>query len=365
MSSTRTNRGRSGRGRINGTRVAALATVLAAAAVAGCSSSGHASGVTSTSAGGKKTYHLTALTTTTFGELPLNIAVDDIAPKYGLTVTLQNVNGGGTISTEFEGGTGNLALTDAGAAIRLQQQKAIPGGVTIFGTNIADLDYAIAAKSNAPYSSLAQLKGKTIAITSPGALSQYAVAWSVQKIANLQPTDVKMVPLGPAQTILQSLQHGAVDAGTLYDPALSAGLADKSVKIVQDLRQYPFATGVFVARVNDLKADPTPYKIFLQSYEQAIAQLNASPSYALKEAEKYYGTGATTATLKSELATSEKDYWRTTSFPESLFNSTKNLLIESGDFKTAGFPTYQQMTQDATLAQPSPSSAAASSSAAS
>jgi NitT/TauT family transport system substrate-binding protein len=338
--------------------------VLATLAAAGCSSSG-SSGSAASAAGGKKTYHLNALTTTTFGELPLNIAVDDIAPKYGLTVTLQNVNGGGTISTEFQGGTGDLALTDAGAAIRLAQKKAVAGGITIFGTNIADLDYAIAAKSSAPYTSLADLKGKTIAITSPGALSQYAVAWSVQKLANLAPTDVKMVPLGPAQTILQSLQHGAVDAGTLYDPALSAGLADHSVKIVQDLRQYPFATGVFVARVNALKADPTPYRIFLQSYEQAIAQLNASPAYALKEAEKYYGQGATTATLKSELATSEKDYWRTTAFPESLFNSTKQLLIESGDFQAAGFPTYQEMTQDASLAQPVAGSDTASSSAAS
>jgi NitT/TauT family transport system substrate-binding protein len=363
MSSAGTNPGRSGRSRINGRRVAALAAVLATVAAAGCSSSGNSSAASS--AGGKKTYHLVALTTTTFGSLPLNIAVDDIAPKYGLTVTLQNVNGGGTISTEFQGGTGNLALTDAGAAVRLEQKNAVPGGVTIFGTNIADLDYAIVAKAGAPYNSLASLKGKTIAITSPGALSQYAVAWSVQKLANLSPTDVKMVPLGPAETILQGIQHGAVDAGTLYDPALSAGLADHSVKIVQDLRQYPFATGVFVARVNDLKADPTPYKIFLQSYEQAIAQLDASPSYALKEAEKYYGQGATTATLKSELAISEKYYWTTISFPESLFNSTKQLLIQSGDFKSQGFPTYQQMTQDANLAQPAAGSATASSSAAS
>jgi ABC-type nitrate/sulfonate/bicarbonate transport system substrate-binding protein len=365
MPSAGKNRGARGRGRINGKQLAAVAAVLATVAAAGCSSSGKGGGSVASTSGGKKTYHLTALTTTTFGELPLNIAVDDIAPKYGLTVTLQNVNGGGTISTEFQGGTGNLALTDAGAAIRLEQKNAVTGGVTIFGTNIANLDYAIAAKSSAPYSSLAALKGKTIAITSPGALSQYAVAWAVQKIAGLSTTDVKTVPLGPAQTILQSLQHGAVDAGTLYDPALSAGLADKSIKIVQDLRQYPFATGVFVARQNDLKADPTPYKLFLQSYNQAIAKLDASPSYALQEAEKYYGTGATTATLKAELATSEKYYWRTSTFPESLFNSTKQLLIESGDFKSAGFPTYQQITQNASLAQPAASSDTPSASASS
>jgi ABC-type nitrate/sulfonate/bicarbonate transport system substrate-binding protein len=111
-------------------------------------------------------FELTVLESTPgFFDLPLRNAIADFAPKLNLNVKLITVTGGGGLATEFEGGTGDIAMVAADTPLRLVQANAVPGGVTIVGTNMTNMLYALVAKQGSPYHALADLKGTNVGIT--------------------------------------------------------------------------------------------------------------------------------------------------------------------------------------------------------
>src|SRR5271163_3262971 len=103
----------------------------------------------------EQSYDITILESTPgFFDLPLRNAIADFAPKLNLNAKIITVTGGGGLATEFEGGTGTIAMVGADTPLRLAQADAVPGGVTIIGTNMTNMLYALVAKQGSPYHSL-------------------------------------------------------------------------------------------------------------------------------------------------------------------------------------------------------------------
>jgi ABC-type nitrate/sulfonate/bicarbonate transport system substrate-binding protein len=292
-----------------------------------------------------KTYTLTVLESTPgFFDLPLRNAMADFASKYHLKLSLVTVTGGGGLATEFEGGTGSIAMVGADTPLRLAQADAIPGGVTIIGTNMTNMLYGLVAKKGSPYHTLNDLKGKNVAITGAGAASEVVLKWALLTKAHMKLSDVHLVPLGPPETILQGVRRGSVAAGTIFSPALDEGLSSGDVQMVFDFRKYPYAQNVFMVRTKQLKADPAPFKLFMQAYKAAVSKMYADPAYTLKTALKYWGQGTSEKIVKSELAFYMKYEWKGTDFPRSLYSACRDVLLHSGDFPTTNFPSYKKMT---------------------
>ncbi len=293
-----------------------------------------------------KTYRLTVLESTPgFFDLPLRNAIADFAPRYHLKITLVTVTGGGGLATEFEGGTGAIAMVGADTPLRLAQAHAIPGGVTIIGTNMTNMLYGLIARKGSPYHTLADLKGKNVGITGAGAASEVVLKWALITKAHMSPADVRIVPLGPPETILQAVLKGSVAAGTVFSPALDEGLSSGQVQMVFDFRKYPYAQNVFMVRANQAKSDPTPFKLFMAAYNAAVAKMYADPAYTLKTAMQYWGQGTTEAVVKSELRFYMKYEWKQTGFPRSLYAACRDVLLHSGDFPTSHFPSYEEVTR--------------------
>ncbi|HEX5305699.1 MAG TPA: ABC transporter substrate-binding protein, partial [Dyella sp.] len=251
------------------------------------------------------------------------------------------------LATEFMGGTGLIAMVGADTPLRLAQADAIPGGVTIIGTNMTNMLYALVAKQGSPYHTLADLRGKNVAITGAGAASQVVLKWALNTKAHMNPSEVHLVPLGPPATILQGILKGSVAAGTVFSPALDEGLSKHQVQIVFDFRKYPYAQNVFMTRTNQVKADPEPFRLFMQAYSDAVKKMYADPDYALKTAIKFWGQGTSTDVVKSELAFYMEDEWKETRFTRALYEACKDVLLNSGDFPTSNFPSYESLTQNA------------------
>lgn len=295
-----------------------------------------------------KTYDVTVLESTPgFFDLPLRNAIADFAPQHHLDIRVVTVTGGGGLATEFMGGTGLIAMVGADTPLRLAQADAIPGGVTIIGTNMTNMLYALVAKQGSPYHTLADLRGKNVAITGAGAASQVVLKWALKTKAHMNPSEVHLVPLGPPATILQGILKGSVAAGTVFSPALDEGLSKKQVQIVFDFRKYPYAQNVFMTRTNQVKADPEPFRLFMQAYSDAVKKMYADPDYALKTAIKFWGQGTSTDVVKSELAFYMEDEWKETRFTRALYEACKDVLLNSGDFPTSNFPSYESLTQNA------------------
>jgi ABC-type nitrate/sulfonate/bicarbonate transport system substrate-binding protein len=293
-------------------------------------------------------YNITVLESTPgFFDLPLRNAIADFAPKLNLNVKLITVTGGGGLATEFEGGTGDIAMVGADTPLRLAQANAVPGGVTIVGTNMTNMLYALVAKQGSSFHALNDLNGTNVGITAAGAASQVVVKWAFKTKAHLDPSVVRLVPLGPPPTILQGIVRGAVAAGTLFSPALDLGLSQNSVQMVFDFRDYRYAQNVFMVRTNEIKKDSEPFRLFMQAYSEAVQRMYADPGYALSTAMKYWSQGTTEDVVKSELAFYLKDEWKETRFTRELYDACKDVLLNSGDFPTSNFPSYESLTQNA------------------
>ncbi len=293
-------------------------------------------------------YEITVLESTPgFFDLPLRNAIADFAPKLNLNVKIITVTGGGGLATEFEGGTGDIAMVGADTPLRLAQANAVPGGVTIIGTNMTNMLYALVAKQGSLYHALTDLRGTSVGITGAGAASQVVVKWALKTKAHLDPSVVRLVPLGPPPTILQGILRGAVAAGTLFSPALDQGLTEHAVQIVFDFRDYPYAQNVFMVRTNQVKKDPEPFRLFMQAYNEAVQHMYADPSYALSTAMKYWSQGTAEDVVKSELDFYMKKEWNETRFTRELYDACKDVLLNSGDFPTNDFPSYESLTQNA------------------
>ncbi len=302
----------------------------------------------SASAAAQAQQSLTLLESTPgFFDLPLRNAIADFAPALHLTVKVVTINGGGALTTEFQGGTGDLAMVGADTPLRLAQANAVPGGITILGTNMTNMLYALVSKAGSPYRSLQDLKGQSIAITGAGAASEVVLKWALKTKAHMAFTDVHLVALGSPPTILQGVIRGSVAAGTVFSPALDEGLSSGAVQIAFDFRPYKYAQNVFMARTAQVSKDPTPYRLFMQAYNQAVQKMYADPDYTLKTAMKYWGQGTTEAVVKSELEFYMKSEWKETRFTQDLYDACKDVLLSSGDFPTTNFPSYASLTQDA------------------
>jgi len=295
-----------------------------------------------------KPYEITVLESTPgFFDLPLRNAVADFAPKLNLDIKIITVTGGGGLATEFEGGTGDIALVAADTPLRLAQANAVPGGVTIIGTNMTNMLYALVAKQGSSYHTLEDLKGANVGITGAGAASEVVLKWALQTKANLDPSVMRLVPLGPPPTILQGIIRGAVAAGTLFSPALDRGLSQHDVQMVFDFRDYHYAQNVFMVRTNQVKKNPELFRLLMQAYNEAIQRMYADPSYALTTAQKFWGQGTTEDVVKAELDFYMKDEWKETRFTKELYDACKDVLLNSGTFPTNDFPSYESLTQNA------------------
>ncbi len=293
-------------------------------------------------------YELTVLESTPgFFDLPLRNAVADFAPKLNLNVKIITVTGGGGLATEFEGGTGDVALVAADTPLRLAQANAVPGGVTIIGTNMTNMLYALVAKQGSSYHTLEDLRGTNVAITGAGAASEVMLKWALKTKAHLDPSAMRLVPLGPPPTILQGIIRGAVAAGTLFSPALDQGLNQHEVQMVFDFRDYHYAQNVFMVRTNQTKKDADGFRLLMQAYNEAVQRMYADPNYALSTSLKYWGQGTTEDVVKAELDFYTKDEWKETRFTRELYDACKDVLLNSGDFPTNDFPSYESVTQNA------------------
>lgn len=326
--------------------VALAAGVVVVLGVAGCSGGKSGSAAKKDSNG---TYSFSVLESTPgFFDLPLHVVIDDFAAQNHLKLSIQTVNGGGSLATEFQGGTSTVAMVGVDTPFRLENSNGVAGGVSVIGTNMTHMLYALVAKSGSKYSDLASLKGANVAVTGAGAASQVVLQWALITQAHMQPKDVHIVPLGSPPTILAGVQKGTVAAGTIFSPALDQGLADGSVKIVYDFRKNAYAQNVFMARTKQLKANPTPYANFMKAYQEAVNKLESDPAFAMQAAQKYWGQGATPSLLKAELNFYLNDEWKGTNFPESLYDSSKSVLLNSDSgFTASTFPSYKEMTSGA------------------
>ncbi len=126
---------------------------------------------------------------------------------------------------------------------------------------------------------VSDLKGKTIAVSSPGTNPYFTLAWALKK-NGLSLKDVKLTTLepGPAASAFVTGQNG-LDAAVTYEPYISL-VRDKpeSGKLIASSLEYPIVFDSFGCTPKFLKDNPRAAKALTESYFDALEMIAKEPT---------------------------------------------------------------------------------------
>ena len=139
--------------------------------------------------------------------------------------------------------------------------------------------------------SMADLKGKVLAVTVPGATTDFAARILLQQAGLAPGKDVKLIFLKGMPEILAGITQGNADAGVFTSPttlkARQAGLKEL-VNVTE--RNIPMIHAAFATRRDYLKTQPDNVSRFLQGYLEGIKLARADAELAKQMIGKYTKT---------------------------------------------------------------------------
>jgi NitT/TauT family transport system substrate-binding protein len=125
---------------------------------------------------------------------------------------------------------------------------------------------------------ISDLKGKTVAASSPGTAPYFTLAWMLKK-NGLSVKDVKVVNLEP-QAAANAFIAGTseLDAGMTYEPYLSGVRAKPEAgKIIATTLDYPMVMDTFGCTPKFLAENPKAAKALADAYFDALAMIKSDP----------------------------------------------------------------------------------------
>jgi NitT/TauT family transport system substrate-binding protein len=277
----------------------ALGVVLAAAA---CGGDDDASAVGSNTGPTDLTIAI-ASTSTVYG-VTYFADQQGIFKKYNLNVTIQQLTPSAAAAAFA---SGSVDLVSAGTAA-LDVSVKRKSGKLIIDTGYSDFQVVADPSITSP----AQLKGKTIASTSPGGTNDY-VGRAFLEQQGLDPEkDVKIVYLGSDNAVVAAIPTGQVDAVVVPVPGnlLAEAAGFKTLADVGDLN----IRNGFQATDKLMKENPEAVKNYLRAMVEATDAALADPELAKQVLAKAIGDNDPTR-LQYQVD-AYKEIWRAEPFSD-------------------------------------------------
>ena len=216
---------------------------------------------------------------------PLWIAADkNLFSKYGLNVDLRYI----APATATQALIGkNLDIINPGGEI---VEAGLNGEPVVYIAGI--LNRAVMSIYAKPeIGSLADLKGKVLAVTVPGATTDFAARVLLQQARLTPGKDVKLIYLKGMVEILTGINQGNADAGIFTSPttlkAQHAGLKEL-VNVTE--QNIPMIHAALASTKDYIKTRPDNVRRFLQAYLEGIKIARTEADYAKQIIGKYTKT---------------------------------------------------------------------------
>jgi len=216
---------------------------------------------------------------------PLWIAADkNLFSKYGLNVDLRYI----APATATQALIGkNLDIINPGGEI---VEAGLNGEPVVYIAGI--MNRAVMSVYAKPeISSLADLKGKVLAVTVPGATTDFAARVLLQRVGLTPGKDVKLIFLKGMVEILTGINQGNADAGIFTSPttlkAQHAGLKEL-VNVTE--QNIPMIHAALATTKEYVKTHRDESRRFLQAYLEGIKISRTDPDYTKQIIGKYTKT---------------------------------------------------------------------------
>jgi len=219
---------------------------------------------------------------TTGTNLPLWVAQEaGLFKKYGLTTDLILISGGSTMIQALLAQEIAFATIAGPAVIQSRIQGA---DVAIIASPYNLMPYSLVV--NGSIRSAADLKGKRVAITRFGGITEVAARLAFDKLG-LNPKEITMIQSGPDGLRLAAVQSGTV-AGTLIGPPALFGAVSQGLKVMVDLADgAPYPMGTIITSRAYQTQNRALTKRFLMGFMEGIRYLLDHKDVSMKALQKY------------------------------------------------------------------------------
>ena len=137
----------------------------------------------------------------------------------GVTVELQDLQGGSKALTAMIGGSTNVTSGYYEHTIQMQAKNQKIKAFVDMGRS-SGLVLLVAPKNEGKIKTLADLKGKNVGVTAPGSSTDMFIKYLLAK-AGMQTTDAAVSAIGAGSSAVAAMEQGQVDAAVMLEPDVS------------------------------------------------------------------------------------------------------------------------------------------------
>jgi ABC-type nitrate/sulfonate/bicarbonate transport system substrate-binding protein len=268
-----------------------------------------------------------ALPVASIESMPVYLAQDKgLFKKHGVEVDIITSRGGGEAMKAYIAGEVQIVATGF-PEVGLMRAKGVD--VQLFFAENARTPFALIVRKGVEAKSVADLKGKTVAVTSPGSLTANLTRYFVKE-AGLNPEqDVSLISVGGGGEILGALKSERADAAMLFEPfvtiAVRSGIATMLVDVPTKLDAFssaPLSTSkVF------LEKSPKEAKAVLDALNEALTIIHGDKAQIFEVAKARFAN-ADPEMLKAALDRLARTYSPDGKFPRAHVDLTQRISVD-------------------------------------
>ncbi|XID94578.1 ABC transporter substrate-binding protein [Paenibacillaceae bacterium WGS1546] len=181
--------------------------------------------------------------------------------QAGIRIEQNDFTAGADMIQALVGGSLDIALGSYEHVLR-QQQNGL--GVKAYGEIFNGVGYSLVVKKDAPYESLQDLKGTTLAVTKVGSLSDTGLREGLAEAGIDPEKDVQLINGGSGATMLAAIESGSAAGGMVSEPTISQMLASGNYRILYD-PPFDYAGIVIMAKTDWVAKNEELMKLFLKT----------------------------------------------------------------------------------------------------
>jgi NitT/TauT family transport system substrate-binding protein len=268
-----------------------------------------------------------ALPVNSLESMPIYVAQDKgLLKKHGVDIDVITSRGGGEAMKAYLAGEVQIVATGF-PEVGLMRARDVD--VELFFAQMSRATFALIARKDLAVSSVADLKGKTIAVTSPGSLTANLTRYFVKQ-ASLDPDrDVSLVSVGGGGEILGALISKRADAAMLFEPFVTTAVQQGLATIVIDVAEKldAFSSSPLSTSKAFVENSPNEARGVFDALVEALAVIHADKAATLEIAKRRF-PNADAAVLEAAFARLEKIYSRDGKFSRENVERTQEISVD-------------------------------------
>jgi len=268
-----------------------------------------------------------ALPVASIESMPIYVAEDTgLFKKHGVDVDIVTSRGGGEAMKAYIAGEVQIVATGF-PEVGLLRKRGVD--VKLFFQQTQRVTFSLLSRADEAIKSVADLKGKTIAVTSPGSLTANITRYFVKQ-AGLDPEhDVSLVSVGGGGEILGALKSKRADAAMLFEPFSSIAVKQNIASVILNVDEKldAFSSSPLSTSQAFIDQHPKEAKAVFDALSEALQYIQSDRPGVVAIAKKRFHN-ADPDVLKAALDHLYKVYAKNGKFPRAHVERTEQICVD-------------------------------------